>query len=133
MKYSKQRELILEAVQNNPIHPTADEVYTLLKPENPSLSLGTVYRNLNLLSEMGQIRKIKLANASDRFDGRVCEHYHMICNQCGTVYDLDLALFQDLTDQILAQTGFQPQDHEFVVHGICESCRNHRDSFGMSR
>ena len=78
MKYSKQRELIYEAVLQNPVHPTADNVYTLIREENPNVSLGTVYRNLNLLSDNGLLRKIAMPNAPDRFDGRIDEHYHMI-------------------------------------------------------
>ncbi len=73
MNYSKQRELILKTVIENPIHPTADTVYEQVRRENPKISLGTVYRNLNFLSEMGILRKISMPVGSDRFDGRLDE------------------------------------------------------------
>ena len=79
MNYSKQRELVFQTVLQNPIHPTADAVYEQVRRENPKISLGTVYRNLNFLSEMGMLRKISMPVGSDRFDGRLDEHYHMAC------------------------------------------------------
>jgi Fe2+ or Zn2+ uptake regulation protein len=124
MKYSRQRELILKAVQNHPIHPTADQVYTMLKPEHPKLSLGTVYRNLNLLSETGQIRKIRMPNMSDRFDGNTVSHSHMVCKECGEVYDLQMDWLAGKSEFILEQTGFQMEFYELIVHGICKNCRN---------
>ena len=90
MKFSKQREMILNQVMNFPVHPTADQVYTALKADNPNLSLGTVYRNLNLLSEMGMLMKIRIADGSDRFDGRTDKHYHMVCDKCSRVFDVEL-------------------------------------------
>ena len=78
MNYSKQRELVLQAVLENPIHPTADGVYQQVRQQNPRISLGTVYRNLNFLAEMGMIRKISMPVGSDRFDGRLDQHDHMV-------------------------------------------------------
>ena len=69
MRYSKQRELILNTVLQNKIHPTADDVYKLLRDEYPGLSLGTVYRNLNFLAEHDMLKKINVPNGSDCFDG----------------------------------------------------------------
>ena len=83
MNFSRQREIIYEQVRNFPVHPTAEEVYRALKNDNPNLSLGTVYRNLNQLSEAGMLLKIPIADGSDRFDGRADRHYHMICEKCG--------------------------------------------------
>ena len=69
MKYSRQREIILNTVMENPVHPTADMVYSILREENPNISLGTVYRNLNYLAAEGIIRKITMPEGCDRFDG----------------------------------------------------------------
>jgi len=71
MKYSRQRELIFETVIQNPVHPTADDIYSLVRTKLPNVSLGTVYRNLNLLSEQGDLYRIQLPNVSDRFDARI--------------------------------------------------------------
>ena len=96
MNYSKQRELILQTVLQNPIHPTADQVYNQVRRQNPKISLGTVYRNLNFLAEMGKIKKISMPVGSDRFDGRLDEHYHAACACCGQVFDLEWEALRQL-------------------------------------
>ncbi len=123
MKYSRQRELVLQAVRENPIHPTADQVYHILKKDNPQISLATVYRNLNLLSQTGQIVKIPLPNQGDRFDGHTVPHYHMLCQQCGQVFDLQLSLLDGLDEQIQASTGFAVTGHQLIVTGYCPHCQ----------
>ena len=123
MNYSKQRELILKTVLENPIHPTADAVYEQVRRENPRISLGTVYRNLNFLSEMGIIRKISMPVGSDRFDGRLDEHYHMICTSCGQVFDVECSALEDLDRQIMAAQGFRVEEHHLLLTGLCRKCR----------
>lgn len=122
MKYSKQRELILSSVQESHSHPTADNVYAKLLQELPHISLGTVYRNLNLLSQNGDIIKILMPNASDRFDGRLDAHYHMICDRCECVADAELDLLDNLDELILEQNGFLVTEHDLIIHGICKEC-----------
>ncbi|WP_059003746.1 Fur family transcriptional regulator [Bittarella massiliensis (ex Durand et al. 2017)] len=123
MKYSRQRELVLAEVKSSREHPTADMVYAALKADNPSLSLGTVYRNLNLLAQMGQIHKIGMPGGSDRFDGRTDEHYHMLCQKCGRVYDVQLDTLSELDGQIQSQTGFLVHSHDLIVRGVCRACQ----------
>ena len=123
MNYSKQRELILKTVLENPIHPTADAVYEQVRRENPRISLGTVYRNLNFLSEMGIIRKISMPVGSDRFDGRLDEHYHMICTSCGQVFDVECSALEDLDRQLMAAQGFRVEEHHLLLTGLCRKCR----------
>ena len=100
-RYSRQRELIYEALRQTEQHPTAEMIYQWLKPANPSLSLGTVYRNLNLLADEGAIRR--MAFPVERYDAKTMPHPHFCCDQCGAVYDV---------------TG-----HEVVFHGICTKCK----------
>ena len=123
MKYSRQRELVLAEVKSSREHPTADMVYAALKADNPSLSLGTVYRNLNLLAQMGQIHKIGMPEGSDRFDGRTDDHYHMLCQKCGRVYDVQLDTLSELDGQIQSQTGFLVHSHDLIVRGVCRACQ----------
>ena len=123
MKYSRQRELVLAEVKSSREHPTADMVYAALKADNPSLSLGTVYRNLNLLAQMGQIHKIGMPGGSDRFDGRTDEHYHMLCQKCGRVYDVQLDTLSELDGQIQSQKGFLVHSHDLIVRGVCRACQ----------
>lgn len=122
-KYSKQREEIKKTVMANRIHPTADEVYTIVRKENPQISLGTVYRNLNALSESGVIQKISVGDGYDRFDGDVSQHYHVLCTECGKIFDARIEIAQDLNWEILAQTGVEVSSQNFVFKGICNDCR----------
>ncbi len=123
MKYSAQRELILNAVRRSCSHPTADMIYEMVKPEAPHISLATVYRNLNQLSECGEIKKIPVAGSGDRFDKRMDFHGHIICNKCGAVSDIELYEFKDISDIINKKTGFQVTGTEMVFTGLCEACK----------
>lgn len=123
MKYSKQRNLILETVVKNPIHPTADQVYSQLHEENPTLSLGTVYRNLNLLSDIGQLRRICVPNGSDRYDGRLDRHFHIICDKCQKVYDVENRLKLDIERHVQKETGYRVNEIDVVMNGICPDCQ----------
>ena len=124
MKFSKQREMILNQVKMFPVHPTADQVYTALKADNPNLSLGTVYRNLNLLSEMGELLKIRIADGSDRFDGRTDCHYHMVCDRCSRVFDVELSELDSLNDTVSQKYGHRLTMVTLNLNGVCCECEN---------
>ena len=120
-RYSRQRELIYEALRQTEQHPTAEMIYQWLKPANPSLSLGTVYRNLNLLADEGEIRR--MAFAVERYDAKTMPHPHFCCDQCGAVYDLHLPYDAELDRQALLASGHDVTGHEVVFHGICTKCK----------
>lgn len=122
MKFSRQREMIFEQVKKFPVHPTAYEVYNALKKDNPNLSLGTVYRNLNLLSDMGMLMKIRIADGKDRFDGRTDTHYHMVCSHCGKVFDVELDIAEKIREKVLADEGHTITDITLNLTGICRGC-----------
>ncbi len=90
LKYSRQRESIKHYLSITTKHPTADEVYMHMKKEFPNISLGTVYRNLNLLTDLGEAVKISTPDGGDRFDGRLEPHNHFLCTKCGRLLDLDI-------------------------------------------
>ena len=122
-RYSRQRELIYEALRQTEQHPTAEMIYQWLKPANPSLSLGTVYRNLNLLADEGAIRR--MAFPVERYDAKTMPHPHFCCDQCGAVYDLHLPYDAELDRQALLASGHDVTGHEVVFHGIRkEGCSN---------
>lgn len=123
MKYSKQRELILTTVRKNVIHPTADQVYSIIRKTMPNISLGTVYRNLNLLAENGDIIKISLPNQSDRFDGTLEPHYHMICNKCNKVFDIKLNCLNELSDDVFKNYQFSVEHFNLIINGTCCDCK----------
>ena len=124
MKYSKQRELIKNAVLNSSYHPTAEDIYKVLKKDNPNLSLGTVYRNLNLLSNMGEINKISISNASDRYEKIISEHQHVVCLECGEIFDIELPLNNDITRYVSEKTGVEVSSLDIIVNGICKDCKS---------
>ena len=101
LKYSRQREAILQFLMTRKDHPTADAVYANIRKEFPNISLGTVYRNLSLLTELGEIIKIPTEGA-DRFDARVAPHNHFICKSCGRVMDIMISV-KNPVEEINAQ------------------------------
>lgn len=119
---TKQKQLIQQIVQSHHDHPTADEIYLEVRALDSHISRGTVYRNLEQLSESGAILQVKVPGAN-RFDYRLDYHYHMICSICGTVYDIPLDYQQELDKQVFEKTGFQVERHRTVFEGICPACR----------
>lgn len=121
MRYSRKREIIKEAVCQNRIHPTADQVYEIVRQSHPEISLGTVYRNLNLLAEQGELQKLTMADGPDRFDGTLKPHQHTQCAKCGKVEDFDFDLSQ-LEAAIREQTDITPRKFIINVSGLCCDC-----------
>ncbi len=122
MKHTRQKELIYHTVLQSHAHPTADEVYNALKPSNPGLSLATVYRNLNAFADEGRILRIPMPSGGDRYDGTLRQHYHMVCEKCGELYDIDLDTLDSLSEQIYRKSGFAVSGIQLLIHGVCESC-----------
>ncbi len=124
LKYSRQRESIKDCLAGRTDHPTADMVYTCIRRQFPQISLGTVYRNLNLLSELGEIQKLTCGDGKDRFDWNTSPHYHFVCRNCGAVLDVALEPFGELL--IKAQEVFEGQveSHTVFFYGCCQKCMN---------
>lgn len=122
MNYSKQRETILNTLKENVVHPTAEYLYDVLKRENSSISLATLYRNLNQLAENGIIKKIDGLESSSHYDHNTHEHYHFICDKCKKVYDISADVAPDLVKKAQDETGFTINGSDIVFHGICKDC-----------
>lgn len=120
-RYSRQRELIYEAIRGSDRHPTAEMIYRWLKPGNPSLSLGTVYRNLNLLTEEGRI--VRMSFPVERYDADISLHTHFRCKHCGEVFDMSVPYDRSLDERALQLSEHQITGHEVVFHGLCARCR----------
>ena len=121
-RVSRQRQMVLDVVKNRTKHPTADKVYEILKKDHPEISLGTVYRNLNLLSEMGEISRVETSSVKDHFDGNQHPHAHFVCRKCGGVFDLNLDISQLLQSAKGVEGSFQVEDCKVLVQGVCEDC-----------
>jgi Fur family peroxide stress response transcriptional regulator len=128
LKYSKQREAIKNYLQNCTTHPTADVVYTDLRKEFPNISLGTVYRNLSLLADLGEIRRISTDGDADFFDGNMHPHDHFICTRCHRVYDIELREADELIR--LASMKFPGHIESYLLNffGTCEQCTKETDT-----
>lgn len=122
-KRSRQRNRILELLQGTDAHPTADWLYNRLKEEFPNLSMGTVYRNLNILVEQELIDRIDFGSTFDRFEANVGPHYHFICEQCGAVIDLSLPIDPDLDRKVNESTQFTVRRHRIEFYGVCGRCK----------
>lgn len=122
MNYSYQREKILEYVLNSCEHPSVEIIYTSVRKTLPNISLGTVYRNLNKLSEMGKIRKISMPNHCDRFDKTLKEHFHIHCIKCDKVEDIDYGIDDDIYKKIERDTLYKLISCNLVFDGICNNC-----------
>ena len=123
LKYSKQRESIKNFLVTRYDHPTAETVYLNIRREFPNISLGTVYRNLNLLAEIGEIQKLSPGIGPDRFDGNPAPHYHFICRHCGCVMDLTVSGLDHIN--ILAGQDFDGEIEGHITYfcGACPSCK----------
>lgn len=121
VRHSRQRDLILEAVKNNRVHPSAEWIYNTLKKDHPKLSLGTVYRNLDQLARGGHISKLGTQTASVRFDGETSPHYHLFCTACGELVDLDIP-YQAQLDDLVSSVNPTIQGHTLTFEGLCQSC-----------
>jgi len=128
MNYSKQRTLVLDIVRANPVHPTAEWVYRQAKKDMPSISMATVYRNLNTLASAGEIQKIPTASGEDRFDGRTGRHYHMQCLICGGMTDLEpkneesIARLEEAIMNAFDIDKTNVKINKTLLKGVCSNC-----------
>ncbi|MCH8021774.1 transcriptional repressor [candidate division KSB1 bacterium] len=121
---SKQRQRTLEILQSTEIHPTATGVYDRLKKERPTLSLGNVYRNLNILVEQGSILELKFGSTFGRYCANIKPHYHFICEDCGAIKDLDLPPSHKLNRKAQKMTNYKITNHRLEFFGLCDKCRS---------
>ena len=122
LKYSRQREAIKEYLASTTSHPTADTVYMHVKTEFPNISLGTVYRNLNLLADLGEAVKITTPDGGDRFDAQTIPHYHFYCKDCGSVIDMDFNNIEEINELASQNFDGRIESHTILFYGTCGEC-----------
>ena len=126
---TRQRALILEIMRSAPGHLTADEIFAQARMRMPSIARGTVYRNLNLLVDIGQLRRIGVPGEADRYDWQLETHQHLFCRRCKKV--LNLAMQSDALEALVQSCpGIQAEDYNFIVTGLCPDCKQHPDAQG---
>ncbi|HHW54420.1 MAG: transcriptional repressor [bacterium] len=120
---TRQRALILKILRDTKSHPTADWIYNEVRKEIPDISLGTVYRNLRLLKEMGEIQELQWGSTYSRFDGNPEEHYHFNCEKCGQVLDVDIDVQRYLEEKVEEKHGWKVTKHRLEFWGLCHDCQ----------
>lgn len=117
-----QREIVLNAVRDLGCHATADEIYAAVSAEHPSVSRGTVYRNLNVLSEEGRIRRVRVPGGADHFDHNCFRHFHVQCIGCGKVFDAQMENIPDIMKETKSSGEIKILDYSITFRGICRAC-----------
>lgn len=128
-KNSIKRQAILSALMKTKEHPSAEHIYAELKPQFKDLSLGTVYRNLNLFREEGTIMVVDTVNGQERFDYNTEPHPHFICTGCGRVIDIDMPMPDDsLWAQTVVENGLEVHDCRITLSGLCRECSEEKNN-----
>ena len=120
---TKQKDAILRVLRNTDIHPTANWIYKQVKQEIPHISLGTVYRDLKLLKQRGDIAELDYSGSLTRFDGNTSQHYHFHCQQCDRIIDITEAVDSEIDKRLATKTGFDVFCHRLEFYGLCRDCR----------
>lgn len=122
-KYSRQREAIKNNISNRFDHPTADMVFSDIRKIYPNISLGTVYRNLALLCDQGEIQKICTSDGLQHFDHDVSQHDHFICRECGCVTDIQTVDTIDIVEHVSKSFDGEIESFRIIFYGICGKCK----------
>jgi Fe2+ or Zn2+ uptake regulation protein len=122
LRMTRQRKVILEELRKLNTHPSADEIYEVVRHRLPRISLGTVYRNLEVLSELGEIQKLELSGLLKRFDWDTKKHYHIRCVRCSRVDDAPIAPLNQLDNELYGATVFEIIGHNLEFTGLCPEC-----------
>ena len=127
MNYSRQRQSILDIVKSTKTHPTVEWIYEKARIENPNISLGTVYRNLDKMVSANEILKLSLPNEADRFDGDISTHYHGKCVSCGNIVDIFTDYYSKLDEFVEKDTGMKILSHRMFFNTICPECEKNEE------
>lgn len=122
MKYSKQREALLTLLRSTHSHPSADWLYENLRKEFPNISLGTVYRNLAVLADSGEIMKIQTSSNKEHFDGFTDKHHHFVCRGCDKIFDVSIDGIEKAEKQAAEKLDADVEGSSLVFYGICKEC-----------
>ena len=122
MRLTTQRQIILEELLKVTSHPTANEVYDMVRKRLPRIGLGTVYRNLELMAETGMILKLEVGGTQKRFDATVTPHYHVRCMECGKVDDIKMPVQEDINEIAAQVSHYQILGHHIEFTGLCSDC-----------
>lgn len=122
-RMTRQKKIILDIVRDTHSHPSADWIYEQAKKLLPDISLGTVYRNLNVLRDAGEILELNYGSTFSRYDGIADNHYHFYCEECQQLFDVTIPVYQGLDRMVHDMTGFEVRYHRMEFYGLCSNCQ----------
>jgi Fe2+ or Zn2+ uptake regulation protein len=122
-----QKKTILTILRKTDTHPTADWIYDEVRKVLPHISKGTVYRNLKILGEDGEVSELHLNGDASRYDGNMSPHYHFRCEGCGKLYDIDEPFNAEIDERVMKKTGFMILYHHLEFRGFCHTCQNNKE------
>lgn len=122
-RLTKQRQAVLEVLQETKSHPDANWIYQEVRKIIPEVSLGTIYRTLGILREAGLILELDYGSSLSRYNGNVAHHYHVTCTKCGRITDIDLLALTELERQAKGETDFAITGHRLEFYGLCPDCQ----------
>ncbi|GMA50082.1 transcriptional repressor [Alicyclobacillus contaminans] len=121
---TKQRRAVLEVVKESHDHPTAADIMDRLREKDYKFAYATVYNSLKYLVEQGLIQELHITNGVSRYDGRMEEHHHAVCDKCGKMVEVLTELPEDFLQRVVAETGFEIHHHHLIFHGLCADCKS---------
>lgn len=120
---SKQKEAIIKVLRETSSHPSAEWIYEQVRKDMPNIGLATVYRNLRVLKEEGEVLEIHTSGDGARFDGDTRAHYHFFCDRCGKILDLDESVDSMIETRVASRTGLRVTRHHLELGGVCLDCQ----------
>ncbi len=125
-RLTPQRLAVLKVLAVSEGHPTVERIYETVRAEFPTTSIATIYKTVNLLKQLNEVLELGFPDGSNRYDGnKPYPHPHVICTKCQKVIDPNLGSFEDLTKEVIQETGFQIQNHRVDFFGTCRECQSH--------
>lgn len=123
IRLTTQRQIILEELAKVKTHPTASELYDMVRKRLPRIGLGTVYRNLELMADNGMILKLEIGGTQKRFDATTDPHYHIRCANCGKVEDIMIQVMDELVEAAAQASSYEIYGHHVEFSGLCPDCQ----------
>lgn len=127
-KLTGQRKIIIEMLEEKPGHYTALEIFEMVKKKCETINFSTIYRNLELLSNLKIIQKLNIQNGISHFElSTTGHHHHIVCKGCGDMKEIDLCPYEVVIKEEMEALGFKPTEHQFEIYGYCSRCSKNNE------
>ncbi len=124
-RLTPQRLAVLKVLAVSEGHPSVERIYETVRAEFPTTSIATIYKTVNLLKQLDEVLELGFPDGSNRYDGnKPYPHPHVICTHCKKIIDPNLGSLQDMTNEVIIETGFQIHNHRVDFFGTCRECQS---------